>query len=289
MALAMPHLDGVEHRYAQVGELRMHYAEAGDPAAPPLILQHGWPQNWWIWRELIGPLSEHYHVVCPDLRGLGWTDAPRRGYEKSQLARDIVGLMDELGLERVRYIGHDWGGFSGFHACVDFPDRFERFMPLSIPHPWPPEGRPDPRRLLGLWYQAVLAAPVLGPLAIGKLGFPGQILRKARVAGEWSEEDLALYEEAVRRPGYVSASVQYYRTFLLHEFVPLARGDFREKRLTVPTRLMVGSADTVAKGMGDSYKPYVDDMEIEVVDGAGHFLPEEKPQVVLERALEFLP
>jgi pimeloyl-ACP methyl ester carboxylesterase len=288
MALAMPHVEGVEHRYAEVDGLRMHYAEAGDPAAEALVLQHGWPQNWWIWRDLIGPLSERFHVIAPDLRGLGWTDAPPKGYEKSQLARDLIGLFEQLGLERIRYVGHDWGSMAGFHACFDRPDLFERFMPLSFPHVWPPDGPPDPRRLLGLWYQGVLAAPVLGPLAIGRLHFPEAILRKARIAGEWTDGELALYREAFERPGYVNASVQYYRSFLLREFVPLARGAFREKRLTVPTRLLAGKQDAVAR-MDDSYKQYADDMTVELIDGAGHFLPEERPEVVLERALAFLP
>lgn len=288
MALAMPHVEGVEHRYADVDGLRMHYAEAGDPAAEALVLQHGWPQNWWIWRELIGPLSERFHVIAPDLRGLGWTDAPPRGYEKSQLARDLIGLFEQLGLERIRYVGHDWGGFAGFHACIERPDLFARFMPLSIPHVWPPEGPPDPRRLLGLWYQALLASPLLGPLAIKRLHFPAAILRKARIAGEWTDEELALYQDALDRPGYVNASVQYYRSFLLHEFVPLARGAFRDKRLTVPTRLLAGAQDRVAN-MDDSYKQYADDMTVELIDGSGHFLPEERPEVVLERALAFLP
>src|SRR5438034_6233291 len=121
MAPPMPHVEGVEHRYADVGGLRMHYAEAGDSAAPTLLLVHGWPQNWYIWRELVGPLSERFHLVMPDLRGLGWTEAPPDGYEKAQLARDLVGLLDVLGIERVRYVGHDWGGFSGWHVVLDHP------------------------------------------------------------------------------------------------------------------------------------------------------------------------
>jgi pimeloyl-ACP methyl ester carboxylesterase len=287
MAIAMPHVEGVEHHYAQVGDLRMHYAEAGDPVADTLLLVHGWPQNWYAWRGLIGPLAERFHVICPDLRGLGWTDAPPAGYEKAQLARDLIGLLDELRIERVRYLGHDWGSFAGFHAALDNPDRIERLMPLSMPHLWPPEGRPDPRRLLRFWYQVVLAAPVIGPLAIEKAGFPGQILRRSRVVGSWSSEELELYEGLLRRPGYVDASTQYYRSFLLRELAPLARGEFRSRRLTVPTRLVVGTKDPVAGDMGDGYRQYADDMEVEYVQGAGHWLPDEKPQVVLERALGF--
>src|SRR5436853_4837604 len=133
MALAMPHVEGVEPRYADVDGLRVHYAEAGE--GDPVILQHGWPQHWWVWRDLIGPLAERFRVICPDMRGFGWTDAPRSGYDKPQLARDVIGLLDKLGIERVRYVGHDWGAFVGFLAALSHPERFERFMPLSIPPP----------------------------------------------------------------------------------------------------------------------------------------------------------
>src|SRR5205823_5954937 len=134
-------------------------------------------------------------------------------------------VMDELGIERARWVGHDWGSFAGFHAMFDNLDRFERFMPLSMPHPWPPDGPPDPRRLLRLWYQVLIASPVLGPLAIRR-GFPVQALRKSRKAGRWTDEELELYG---------------------------------------------------------------DDMEVEYVEGAAHWLPEEKPEDVLQRAFEFLP
>ena len=288
MAPAMPRVEGVEHHYADAGGLRMHYAEAGDPQAAALLLVHGWPENWWAWRELIGPLAERFHVICPDLRGLGWTEAPRHGYEKAQLARDVVALMDVLGIERASWIGHDWGAFAGWHAMTERPERFERFMPLSIPHPWLPEGRPDPARLLRLWYQGVLAAPVLGPISVAWLGFPVQILRKSRKVGSWSDEELEVYGEVLRSDGHVNASVQYYRTFLLREMAPLARGMFRDRRLTVPTRLLAGTSDPIVRDMGDAYRDYADDMEVELVPGAAHWLPEERPDVVLERALEFL-
>jgi pimeloyl-ACP methyl ester carboxylesterase len=289
MPPAMPHVEGVEHHYADLDGLRMHYAEAGDPEADVVLLVHGWPENWWAWRALIGPLAERFRVICPDLRGLGWTDAPPRGYEKAQLARDVVALMDVLGIERARWVGHDWGGFAGWYATTEHPERFERFMPLSIPHPWPDDGPPDPRRLVRLWYQAVLAAPVLGRFSVSRLGFPLQILRKSRKAGSWSDVELELYGELMRSDGHANASVQYYRSFLLHEFVPIARGTFRERRLTVPTRLMAGTSDPIVRGMGDAYRDYADDMEVELVPGVAHWLPEERPDVVLERALEFLP
>jgi pimeloyl-ACP methyl ester carboxylesterase len=288
MAPSMPEVEGVEHRYADAAGLHVHYAEAGDPAADTLLLVHGWPQNWWAWRRLIGPLSERFHVIAPDLRGLGWTDAAPGPYDKGSLARDVVRLMDTLEIERARWLGHDWGAFGGWHVMTESPERFERFMPMSVPHPWRPAGPPDPRRLLSAWYQVVLGGPVIGRLAHGPIGFPRNILERARVAGEWEDGELDFYEGLLRRDGYRDASIQYYRTFVTKELLALARGQFDDRRLTVPTRLVVGSKDRVAQ-MGDEYRDHADDMEIVTIDGAGHWLPEEKPEAVLEVALGFLP
>ena len=91
----IPELPGVEHRFVDAGGLRTHVAEAGE--GEPLLLLHGWPQHWWCWRDLIPALAPHYRVIAPDLRGHGWTDAPPGGYEKEQLASDVLALVDALG------------------------------------------------------------------------------------------------------------------------------------------------------------------------------------------------
>jgi pimeloyl-ACP methyl ester carboxylesterase len=283
VTVPIPELPGVEHRFAEVRGVRIHYAEAGE--GPPLVLQHGWPQHWWAWRELIGPLAETHRVICPDLRGLGWSEGSRSGYEKPELAKDLLALLDALELEQVGLIAHDWGAFVGFLVCLEHPERFSKFLALSIPHLWPPEGPPDPRRLLRLWYQVVISAPVLGPLAI-KGGFPRAILQKARVQGKFSDVELELYETTLRQPASVHASAQIYRTFLRGEVIPLARGAYRSQRLTVPTVLMVGDRDAIGKDMGEGFRDHADDMKLEWVPGIGHFLPEEDPGAVLARARE---
>src|SRR5438132_7468434 len=121
MALAMPHVEGVEHRYADVDGLRVHYAEAGE--GDPVILQHGWPQHWWLWRDLIGPLAERFRVICPDMRGFGWRAPPRPGSANPQLALATIALLEAPGIEAVRYIAHAWGAFRGFAPALSSPGR----------------------------------------------------------------------------------------------------------------------------------------------------------------------
>src|SRR3954453_5828464 len=95
----MPTVVGVTPRFVDVGDTRIHVAEAGD--GPPLLLLHGWPQHWWCWRYPIPPLAQTHHVLAPDLRGWGWSAAPAGSYDKRTFADDMVALLDAEGLESV--------------------------------------------------------------------------------------------------------------------------------------------------------------------------------------------
>src|SRR3954454_18390247 len=98
--MASPDLPGVEHHGVDARGLTFHAAVAGAAGAPPARLLHGWPQNWWEWREVMPRLAEAgYRVIAPDLRGLGWSDAPATGYEKEELASDVLAIIDALGVE----------------------------------------------------------------------------------------------------------------------------------------------------------------------------------------------
>ena len=284
----MPELPGVEHRYTTVGGIRLHYAEAGNPEGAPVLLQHGWPQHWWMWRHLIGPLADAGHrVIAPDLRGHGWSDKPKGDYRKDVLMRDALGLLDELGIERTSWVGHDWGAYAGMLAALRHPERITRFVSCSIPHPWPRE-RSMVKLASSAWYQAVLAAPVLGKLAIGRLGMPRLVLQRARVEGSFTERELDTYTDVLEQPDATEASMRMYRHFLLHELLPAATSGFKEERLSVPTRWLVGEADPVAGAADDGYRDHADDMTLEKLPGIGHFLPEEVPDLLRERVLGFL-
>jgi pimeloyl-ACP methyl ester carboxylesterase len=284
----MPHLDGVEHHYALVGGVRIHYAEAGSGNGQAVVLQHGWPQHWWTWRALIGPLAERgFRVIVPDLRGHGWSGKPAGDYRKDALMRDTLGLLDQLGIERVHWVGHDWGAYVGLLAALRHPERIERLVGMSIPHPWQVERRVRDFAGRG-WYQLVLAAPLLGKLAIGRLGFTRAILTKGRGKGAFTEEELETYLSVIRQPDATEASMRMYRQFLLRELGPVLSGAFMEERLSVPTRWIVGTEDPVSSNADEGFRDHADDMTLEKIPGAGHFLPEEEPELVRDRLLEFL-
>lgn len=283
----LPHVDGVEHRFVEARGLRMHVAEAGE--GEPLVMLHGWPQHWYEWRHLIPTLAKRFHVICPDLRGLGWTDAPQGGYEKEELASDVLALLGELGLERVRLIGHDWGGWVGFLICLREPERVERFLALNI---LPPFLRPRARDLLSvwrLWYQWVIAAPVAGRRAVGAIGSDHPFFHRIGAwPRAWSDEQREIFLRQFREPARARASVQYYRSFQLREILPVMRGRYRRMRLRVPTRILFGTRDPVMRARAlEGCERYADDLEVELAPGVGHFIADERPDLVLDRALSF--
>jgi pimeloyl-ACP methyl ester carboxylesterase len=283
----MPQLAGVEHHHALVGGIRIHYAEAGPSEGAAVLLQHGWPQHWWMWRHLIGPLADRgFRVIAPDMRGHGWSSKPAGDYRKDALMRDILGLLDQLGIERVRWVGHDWGTYVGLLAALRHPERIERFVAMAIPHPWQAR-RPTDLVTRG-WYQLLLASPLLGKLAIGKLGFTRAVLTEGRARGSFTEEELETYLAVIREPAATEASMRMYRHFLTREIGPILSGAFEEERLSVPTRWIVGAEDPVAGNADEGYREHADDMTLERLPSLGHFLPEEAPDLMLERVLDLL-
>ena len=126
MTTVAPRIDGVRESEVDAGGLRMHVVEAGPSDGPPVLLLHGWPQHSYEWRHQIPALAgAGYRVIAPDLRGFGQTEAPPRGYDKENMATDVLNLMDAMGLQRVKLLAHDWGGWIAFILCVRAPERIE--------------------------------------------------------------------------------------------------------------------------------------------------------------------
>lgn len=282
-----PEVDGVTHRQVEIPGVRLHVAEAGD--GPPVLMLHGWPQHWWIWRKVISELAKDHRLICPDLRGFGWSEAPAGRYEMSEFAADAVALLDELGLDRVDLIGHDWGGWTGFLLCLSAPERIRSYLALGVTHPWFEPPKPSPRMLQRTAYQALLATPGVGTGILRRLpGFVKLALRRGSHPDmRWSEEELDCFAESFRSRDHALASSHVYRSFLLRELPRLKKGHYRSQRSSVPIRLLAGEADPVVRGeILEGYEPYADDMSVEEIAGCGHFIAEERPDLVIERARE---
>jgi pimeloyl-ACP methyl ester carboxylesterase len=270
-----PEVPGVRHDFLDLSTgVRAHVALAGPEDAPPLLLLHGWPEHWYLWRDVIPRLSDRFRLVCPDNRGFGWGSPPADGdMRKRRLAEDAVAVLDALGIERAGLIGHDWGGWAGWFVCLDAPERVRAFLALNIIHPWQPRRR---RLVTGwrLYYQWLLSAPVLGE----QLLRDGRRLRAALrpfIDAPALDEFLGALDPAT--------SVQLYRQFVLRE-APALAGELRGRRIELPVRLLFGRHDAVQdprqlRGL----REHAPDSAIELVD-ASHWIVDERPELVADRA-----
>jgi pimeloyl-ACP methyl ester carboxylesterase len=132
--------DDVSHRRLPSNGIGMHLAEAG--SGPLVVLLHGFPELWYSWRHQLPALAAAgYHAVAPDLRGYGNSDASAtdEGYAPSNLAADVIGLLDALGAEQAVLVGHDWGANIAWACGELFPERVAGLVALSVPYrPRPP-------------------------------------------------------------------------------------------------------------------------------------------------------
>ena len=288
----LPHVEGVTHRFVNAGGLNVHVAEAGDPDAPPLLMMHGWPQHFYMWRKQVPALSREYRLIMPDLRGFGWTDAPASGYEKETLAGDALNLLDALELDQVKLLAHDWGGWAGFLLCLRHPERIERYLALNIPPPWGEQSFAKVRGTARMWYQVVNASPWLGKKVVqpDSRYMASLFERSTNRADTWDRIAKDSFTQQFGEPARARASQLLYRTFVTREFFQLARGRYNDMRMKVPTLLLFGDDDfaiPTALVEGDHTR-FADDFTLEIVPGTGHYIAEEQPELVTNRALEFL-
>jgi pimeloyl-ACP methyl ester carboxylesterase len=284
-----PPVEGVDiiHHYIDIGGLKVHVAEAG--AGEPLLMYHGWPQNWWMWRNQIAFFATHFRVIAADIRGFGWTDAPPGGYLKDELAEDLVKLIRALGYGRVRLMSHDWGGFIGFIANAKYPDLFSQHFALNICPIWPKMDLKLIPATIQLRYMFPIGMPYFGPRLVGNGKHIHFLLKRGNTRiGGWPESEMNQYSERFKDPKRAQASARLYRSFLLREFLPLGLGKYKKYRISTPSRILFGEKDfAISLSWLRGYERYVDDFGIELVPETGHFIVDERPDLVNERALQF--
>jgi pimeloyl-ACP methyl ester carboxylesterase len=280
---AIPAVPGVESTFVDLPEFRAHVAIAGPADGTPVLLLHGWPQHWYMWRGVLEALGPEHRFIAPDLRGSGWSGVPDGGFDPATFAADQIALLDALGIERVRVAGHDWGGFATFLLALAHPERVERALVFNAPHPWPRRSPALLSEIWRSWYAVVNAAPLLGPWS-AKQGFSGWILTHGNVGEPFTANEVRTYTTRFEDPERASASAALYRSYLRSVASGLAGRGLVEGRLTVPTRLVFGMRDRlVTTRFLPGWEPHADDMVVEEVPDAGHFSVNEKPELAIER------
>ncbi|WP_284500692.1 alpha/beta fold hydrolase [Microbulbifer litoralis] len=116
----------VHYRFEQVGDVNIFYREAGDPAAPTVLLLHGFAASSYMWRDVIAALADGYHVIAPDLPAFGFTESPERGrydYTFANLAKTVDRFTEQLKLDRYAIGVHDYGAPVGWRLALAHPSR----------------------------------------------------------------------------------------------------------------------------------------------------------------------
>jgi pimeloyl-ACP methyl ester carboxylesterase len=281
MAPPPPDLPGLEHEYLDLPTgVRVHVALAGPPDAPRVLALHGWPQHWWCWRKVIGELGGSMRVACADLRGFGWSGWPEDGdFGKERLVDDALATLDALGWDRAVLAGHDWGGLAGYMTALRAPERLDGLLVVSAPHPW----QPPERVLVNAWrfaYVLPLATPFLGSTLMRDGRFAAFVLRTAGPRDLFSEEDVEVYLSVLRGGTAASATERLYRSLVRD--LPTEGQRVRGRRLRVPTRLLHGARDPLGTEMVKGLEDHGDDARLQLLEGCGHWVPEERPELVAE-------
>jgi pimeloyl-ACP methyl ester carboxylesterase len=269
---------------ASDGPLEVRVAEAGE--GPPLLLLHGWPQHHEIWRGVALPLAGDFRLLMPDLRGFGATAVPAGGFNPAQFAEDAVALLDALGIERAGVIGHDWGGFAAYLIGLRHPDRVSGLVVCNAPHPW---AEPGPRAFVELWriWYALLIASPIGARVVRSRRFVPWFLRLGGRRRVFDDDTADRYAAPLREPERARASQLLYRHYLKSAWQVVVRRERGAQRLSVPTRAVFGAEDVyiaVANTLGG--EEHADDWTLRLLEGCGHWTPEERPDAVAEAARE---
>lgn len=277
-----------QHRDIMTNGIRMHYVTQGN--GPLIVLLHGFPEFWYSWRYQLPFLAERgYTVVAPDLRGYNDTDKPRTGYDVPTLLRDIAGLIKGLGQEKAIIIGHDWGGVLAWAFAMSYPQMTERLIVMNAPHPQAMQRAfRTLKQLRKSWYIFAFQLPWLPENALLRNNAYeiGRMLKGAAVQkSAFPNEVLATYQEAMSKPGAMTAALNYYRQLIRH---PL-RSAKNYASIGVPTLLIWGEQD-IALGIELTYglEQWVPNIQIKRIPDSGHWVQQEKPELVNTLIAEFL-
>ncbi|WP_156720902.1 alpha/beta fold hydrolase [Mycobacterium sp. Root135] len=310
-------------RLVETNGVTLRVTEAGDRGAPVVVLAHGFPELAFSWRHQIPALAAAgYHVLAPDQRGYGGSSAPSEieDYDVVKLTGDVVGLLDDVGAETAVVVGHDWGSVVATNFPLLHPDRVSACVTISVPPIPRPAVRPTEAwcRAFGDNFFYILYFQEQGPADAELSADPARTMRRLMGGMRSSDSTNVFLEMATPgpagfverlpepdgRPDWITADevdhyvaeftrtgftgpLNWYRNFdrnwELTETTP-------SPTIAVPTLFIGGTADPALEMTPrDRVRDVVSGPYREVlVDGAGHWLQQERPAEVNAALLEFL-
>jgi pimeloyl-ACP methyl ester carboxylesterase len=282
--------DACEHTFVQANGLRFHVVQAGPVDGRVALLLHGFPEFWLGWAGQIDALAAAgYRVWVPDQRGYGESDKPQGvdAYDLETLADDVCALIRSTGRDTVTLLGHDWGGAVSWRVAARNPELVERLVIVNSPHlavmlRYMSTGR----QRLRSWYMHFFRVPRLPERLLSRHDFRGlaRVLTKSSRPGAFSDAELALYREAWRRPGALTAMLDWYRA-LMRSRSRIHAG----ARIPMPTLLLWGVQDeALGIEMAAPSIALCDQGELQRIEGAGHWVLHEEGVDVSRRILAFM-
>jgi pimeloyl-ACP methyl ester carboxylesterase len=287
---------GITHGYADVGGIRLHYAECGG-GDELVILLHGFPECWYSWRHQLPVLGQRYHVVAPDLRGYNLSDKPTgvENYRIELLVEDVVGLIKHFGRQRAAVVAHDWGAGVAWAVAQRHPEAVSKLVTMQVPPPAAWRANTTLRQMRASWYMFFFQLPRLPEWWASKNDF-AQVEKMYRETtakpGVFTDDDIKVYKDALRQPGALTSAINYYRA---NVFRSLFRGGAEtphqgDERIRVPTLFVYGERDfavlpTTVRGV-DRFidAPY---REVRIPDSS-HWVQNEAVEEVNAALLQFL-
>lgn len=310
-------------RSVETNGVMLTVTEAGDRGAPVVVLAHGFPELAYSWRHQIPALaSAGYHVLAPDQRGYGGSSRPSaiEDYDIVELTGDIAGLLDDVGAEKAVIVGHDWGSVVATNFPLLHPNRVSGCVALSVP-PLPRATAPPTqswRSAFGENFFYILYFQEPGPADAELGGDPARTMRRLlggtrsadgkdlflQMATPGPEGFIERLPEPDGRPDWISQEEvdHYVAVFTESGFTgPLnwyrnfdrnweLTATTPSKTIDVPTLFIGGTADpSMAMTPRDRVRDVVSGPYREVlIDGAGHWLQQERPGEVNAALVEFL-
>jgi pimeloyl-ACP methyl ester carboxylesterase len=285
-----PEHDEAELRegYANVGDVTLHYVEAGE--GPLVVLLHGFPEFSFGWRAQIERLAAAgYLVVAPDLRGYNLSSRPAKvaDYAGNRLADDIHGLIHELGAESAMLVGHDWGGTVAWTMAMNHPEDVDRLVILDAAHPRTlQKGLFAPRQFLRSWYFFFFALPWLPERIVRarRFRFFRRFLRDARPA--ITPDEMDRYVEAWSQPGATTGMIDYYR-FSVRQSPLKAKAAIRT--ISAPTLVIWGQRDRyLGRKLAEPDRKDVPNLDRVVrLPNASHWVHHDEADRVSELLIDF--